>query len=232
MWYRNTSLFEVFSRSLRILVKQKHTYKPSPPKLALNMSLAPLAIRQQRFQQAIAGNFDQDTGTIYYSNQSDIDATVEFTHHNQRPPVSARQATRELIEQNDPRRPRSPHEQFIIQNLRRAVFEARSGFWHPDLIIKCFWDLDTIFFGGVLRGNVRIAWQDGGDFVVVFGQQRIFLARTLPLRGGRADIFLNATRIILNPPAGLDPLEGLFESTLHEVRFSPAPLRALPWNIV
>lgn len=186
------------------------------------------------FRQAVAGNFDQDLGTAYYSSQRDIDATGEYSHHNERPFVSPRQATRELIEHNDPRRPLSSHEASIYRRLQWAVAEAKSGFWHPDLIIKCFWDLDTMFFRGALRGNVRITWQDGGDYVFLAGRREIFLARTLPLRGGRAEIFLNGRRLLLNPPAGLDPLEALFESTLHEmcVCYHPFHLQDLPVALV
>ena len=85
-------------------------------------------------------------------------------------------------------------------------------YWGPDLIIKCFPDLDTVFFGGLLRGNVTISWGGPGD--------RFFhedsLGVTIPIDPSRAEIVLNGKTVLLDPFED-DPFRTMFATTLHEM---------------
>lgn len=44
-----------------------------------------------------------------------------------------------------------------IRRLRKALKIVN---WGPDLVIKAFQDLDTVFFRGVLVGNCLVKWRD------------------------------------------------------------------------
>ncbi len=156
-------------------------------------------------------------GTPYPCSQEDIDASVEFSHDNERPFVSANRATRELIDHNDRRRYPSSREQDAIRRLVFALEDANSGLWGADLIFKCFFDLDIVFFGGVLRGNVRLAWGDGDQWDEIEDEaQKPVLGVTSPVRPGRADLFLSARGLLLNPTAN-GSLRCMFTTTLHEM---------------
>lgn len=89
----------------------------------------------------------------------------------------------------------SPRELDTAGRLFSALSEARLGYWGPDSIIKCFLDLGTVFIGGLLGGNVRVDWDTLEEVV-----QADDLGVTSSPRPGRADIFLNAKRIMPDPP--------------------------------
>ena len=161
-------------------------------------------------------------GTPYQISQRDIDATQQFSSHNERPFVSAGRATQQLLLQNVPRIVYSSRECAAMERLSAALSNARRSGWHPDLIIKSFFDLDVLFFGGVLRGNVCFDW---GDPDLVNNYERVsgdFLGITDCRRPGRAKIFLNARRIFLGSGLGLwtapmDPFKFMFATALHEM---------------
>ena len=113
-----------------------------------------------------------------------------FSQPNSRALVSVKTAAREIFDHNNPeRRKRIPSgkEQEAIHRLLTMLENACRESWGPDLAIKVFCDLDTVFFRGKLRGHVCITWADLGEFPDrnVFGHT-IFLGR------GKAVIQLNA----------------------------------------
>ena len=161
-------------------------------------------------------------GTPYQISQRDIDATQQFSSHNERPFVSAGRATQQLLLQNVSRIVYSSRECAAMERLSAALSNARRSHWHPDLIIKSFFDLDILFFGGVLRGNICFDWGDP-DLMNTYEQRSgIFLGITRSKRPGRAKVFLNARRIFLDSALGLgigssDPFQTMFATALHEM---------------
>ena len=163
-----------------------------------------------------------DAGTPYKISQRDIDATHHFSSHNERPFVSAGRATQQLLTQNCPRIDYSSRECAAMERLSAALSNARCSFWQPDLIIKSFLDLDILFFGGVLRGNICFDW--GNPDLINTHEQMSgeLLGITIPRRPGRAKIILNAKRIFLGSDLELgidvsDPFKTMFATALHEM---------------
>lgn len=172
---------------------------------------------RERLYHASLLSTNAQRGTPYPCSQRDINATEQFSHHNERPFVSASRASREIIEHNDQRRSPSSCEQDAIRCLARALDEAESGPWGPDLIIKCFCDLDIVFFGGVLRGNVRVGWGSAHELAMLEEALRDNYGITIHTQPGRADIFLNARGIFSNPNAAVSLFRAIFSTMLHEM---------------
>ena len=134
-------------------------------------------------------------GTPYQISQRDIDATQQFSSHNERPFVSAGRATQQLLLQNVSRLVYSSRECAAMERLSAALSNARRSFWYPDLVIKAFFDLDILFFGGVLRGNVCFDWGDPDQMNNDEQSSGGCLGITCARRPGRAKVFLNARHI-------------------------------------
>jgi len=100
------------------------------------------------------------TGTPYYCSQKDLDfhANKVFHSRNKLPFVIPLEATAQMLIHNDITRPMIHQECDALDRLCYAVREAEQGRWYPDLPIKAFQDLDTVFFGGCLQGNVKVSW--------------------------------------------------------------------------
>lgn len=116
----------------------------------------------QSLHSAALQAFRVDRRTPYPCLQSDIDFHHPFTfrHPNNKPPVSITTAAQEILWQNDPNRKVSILEKVAISHLSDSIqsFNAEKETHGPDFAIKVFPDLDTIFFGGSLRGNVKVRW--------------------------------------------------------------------------
>ena len=136
--------------------------------------------------------------------------------------MSAIEATQETVWQNDERRILSPAEKTSIFNLITAVRSGSRGYrYGPDIVIKAFKDLETVFFGGRLRGNVCVQWAD----VYMYEMQHI--ANTFwgvcqsPRRRerGQVRIVLNANAIFRKELSDtvVSLLERIFSVLLHEV---------------
>ncbi|KAM0794042.1 hypothetical protein BDR22DRAFT_967978 [Usnea florida] len=176
---------------------------------------------EERYMNAVSCCVTADKGTRYQISQRDIDATQQFSSHNERPFVSAGRATQQLLLQNVPRIDYSSRERAAMDRLSAALSNARCSFWHADLIIKSFFDLDILFFGGVLRGNVCFDWGDTDLINTIEQTSGEFLGITFPERPGRAEVVLNAKRILLGSDVlGIDvlnPLKTMFATALHEM---------------
>ena len=162
------------------------------------------------------------TGTPYQISQRDIDATQQFSSHNERPFVSAGRATQQLLLQNCLRNDYSPCERAATERLSTALSNARCSFWYPDLINKSFFDLDILFFGGVLRGNICFGWGDPDLMNTHEQMSGEFLGITIATRPGRAKVILNAKRVFLGSDLGLgidisDSFKTMFSTALHEM---------------
>ena len=187
-------------------------------------------IREQLFQEALEP-ISVDTGTPYPCNQADIDFHQRGVFKKDPDAyafVSCRMATKEVLWQNDERRPTTPDEEAALDRLW-TVFQSVEDELTiaPDLVIKAFSDLDLVFFGGRLRGNVAVQWTE----------DEFFCDRQAPLtvRGhcsahhndgsrisveGRCHIRLNATiifRLGWRNPGDPEPWQQMIGSLLHEM---------------
>lgn len=105
--------------------------------------------------------------------------------------------------------------------VQGAIFRLQAGLgihdWKPDLIIKAFNDLDTVFFDGTLSGHTTLNWRCAPWWIEWENSPNghrgpLAIAR---FRGhGKAAIELNAWGILLNHP---DAKLGMWKVTLHEM---------------
>ena len=173
-------------------------------------------IRAEAFKPVLV-----DGGTPYPTNQADIDIhrAFKFTHHNKGPFVSSREATRQLMFHNIPHRRVQPIEQDALNHLLDLFRDARDGCrWGPDLAIKCFRDLDIVFFRGKLQGNVCVKWDSPteGNLHLSNSRKLIYGYQQAPWRGGQGLIVLNADAI-LNHNITRTPFQEMFLTLLHEM---------------
>lgn len=105
---------------------------------------------EEAYQQAFLP-VHTDTGTPYPCNQSDLEVHNAgiFRRPNNRPFVSAMEATAEIMLHNHVTRRVPPTELIAIDNLKKTIeaVEKRMDFG-PDLVVKAFGDLDLLFFAG------------------------------------------------------------------------------------
>ena len=101
-----------------------------------------------------------DRGTPYQITDQDLKDLGTFPPNHSSHFVTAMQTTKELLEHNDLGREPTSNEVAAIARLHAAQAIGLED-WHPDIAIKAFHDLDTVFFDGHLRGSVCVCWSDG-----------------------------------------------------------------------
>ena len=175
--------------------------------------------------QSSSDKFYAEYGSFYPCSQSELDFhhRGRFSRKNKGPFVGLLEATEEVMVQNDERRRPSITEIDAISNLANVVGD-RTYRYHPDLVIKAFNDLDTVFFGGRLHGNVLVSWANSMDCAEIERETGKFFGCTesrFPEEKGQARILLNARGIFLNNVEDENPLRAMFCTLLHEV--SPIP---------
>ena len=160
------------------------------------------------------------SGSRYPCSQSELDFHHwgRFDTENSGPFVSLWEATEEVMVQNDERRRLSPDELEATAQLNRVVRD-RTYRYHPDIIVKAFKDLDTVFFGGRLHGNVIVSWANQTHDIEkhVLGDT----SHAIPWEEGQARILLNPRTIFLRNTVYETPLQAMFSTLLHEVSFTP-----------
>ena len=171
--------------------------------------------------QSSSETFFVDYGSVYPCSQSDLDfhRRGQFPSKNKGPFVSLLEATTEVMVQNDARRRPSTAEIYAISNLGNVVGD-RTFRCHPDLVIKVFNDLDTVFFGGRLRGNVIVSWANSMECAEIERDVGKFYGCTesrSPEEKGQARISLNARKMFLENFQDENPLRAMFCTLLHEV---------------
>ncbi|CAF9925740.1 hypothetical protein IMSHALPRED_006774 [Imshaugia aleurites] len=184
---------------------------------------------EQLFQQAFQP-FSENTGTPYPCSQADINFHHRDIFHkpNKGPFVSSHQATTELMWQNDASRPVPSAEQAAIERLLQLLSQAEYGpHLGPDLAIKTFSDIDLIFFGGQLRGNVTVQWRNHhtiGDAARVFG----LCSYRRGVEEGQCRILMNASMIFGEAPRAMpfSSNEFMFATMLHEMCHAYEKVRA------
>ena len=179
----------------------------------------------QQWYEAAIRRFYMHRGTPYPCTQEEIDFHYwsSFPKPNVGHLMPAIEATQEMMWQNDERRGLPTAEEISVSNLVKEVFSTSCGCGYgPDLAIKAFKDLATVFFGGRLHGNVYVMWADQSTC------QKFHIANTFwgvcqrPRQYEREQV-----RILLNTDsifrqklsdAERSPLERMFSVLLHEVR--------------
>ena len=186
-------------------------------------------VKEQLFQEAFEP-ISVSTGTPYPCNQADIDFHQRgvFKKSGSYPFVGCRVATKEVLWQNDERRPTTQDEEAALDRLW-SIFQSVQDEWSilPDLAIKAFADLDLVFFGGRLRGCAAVQWvedeffRDNAEPFTVRGQcsraeddgSRISVE-------GRCHIRLNASIIFRRAwerPGQAEPWQQMIGTLLHEM---------------
>ena len=127
-----------------------------------------------------------------------------------RPFVSPRAAAREIQDHNNLSRVPSGAERRAIDRLDAAIGDAHGRYWGPDLIIKAFCDLDTVFFCGRLRGHVCVAWKPAHEMGEAFFGGTGFLLR------GKSRIVLSAAEILRHQSSS-KAFKQMWSTMLHEM---------------
>lgn len=137
-------------------------------------------------------------------------------------------STKEVLWQNDERRPTTPDEEAALDRLW-SVFQSVEDELTiaPDLVIKAFSDLDLVFFGGRLRGKVAVQWVEDEFFcdrekpLTVRGHCSVYHNDGSRISlDGRCHIRLNATiifRLGWKKPGDPEPWQQMIGSLLHEM---------------
>ncbi|MCJ1246005.1 hypothetical protein MMC30_003209 [Trapelia coarctata] len=132
-------------------------------------------------------------------------------------PVSLSEATVGIVESL--RKPRSDRAERAIKRLR----DAWSGKWSPDIAIKSFFDLDKAFFGGKLRGRVRLRWTGSTNKLLEeFGPDNQHMMGCTGFEQhtpvAQARIFLNAEKLFLiGQPERVSSKQQTFGTLVHEM---------------
>ena len=180
--------------------------------------------------QSSSEKFFADYGSLYPCSQSELDFHRQgrFSSKNKGPFVSHLEAITEVMVQNDERRRPSIAEIDAISNLASVVGDHTYRY-HPDLVIKAFNDLDTVFFGGRLRGNVIVSWANSVECAAIERDIGRFFGCTesrFPKEKGQARISLNARGMFLENFQDENPLRAMFCTLLHEVSTISASFKA------
>ena len=153
-----------------------------------------------------------DRGTYYDCAQRTIDRATHLYGRHSGQYVSLRRAVDEIVTQNNLRRRPGRSESDAIHRLQYAKNWCQRHPWAPDLVIKAFLDLDTIFFCGRLRDIVKVSWKRNLHDPTMAGCCKT--ERRHP-NSGRCLIWLNAD-VILRRRAQR-PFKEMFATILHEM---------------
>lgn len=192
--------------------------------------------QRQRLHSAALQEFRIDRGTPYPCFQPELDFhhIPEFIHPNDKPSISKHAATEENMWHNEPRRTIPTLEAAAISRLQKSIksFDARKETHGPDFLIKAFLDLDTVFFGGFLRGNVKVKWNS--DATDPYLEKKSPLGYcNMPWTDGESrqtHITLNA-RALLEMTVNVDPwLYDAIATLLHEMIHAYFFVRCSGWR--
>ena len=138
----------------------------------------------RRLLKATEHPVNKRTRTKYRCTQGQIDAYQDVSGED----VPGNGDRRKMIRYFNSILMQEPAETSSLQRLARVIKHPPSP-WGPDLVIKAFHDIDTVFFNGKLQGRVRIRWvrhvDKGSDEGETFGGVE-------PLEHSRSEIRLYA----------------------------------------
>lgn len=170
--------------------------------------------------------FSTKTGTKYPSKQKEIDfhRRSHVILRDRTGDMTEIAVTTEMILQNEADKLIHPAEKKAIGRLQQMFEEIRhSGTYGPDLVIKAFNDLDLVFFGGCLRGRVRVWWSTCAtdtNFEIGTAPRNCrrccygFTRKGRFLQHGEIHIVLNAGLVFFEE---YPPLELMISTLLHEM---------------
>ncbi|MCJ1473228.1 hypothetical protein MMC13_001879 [Lambiella insularis] len=164
--------------------------------------------------------------------QNDLRELDHHSHHwrSQWHPRPIRQATEELCAFL--KKPPTKNVQAAIDRLNAAWNSEK---WSPEIAMKCFHDLDKVYFGGFLKGKTKLRWKGstqalyevlGPTYKGTFGvtcSAKDSAGAPAPL----AKIILNAQKIFLDPMAEWSRKRATFGTLLHEMHIWESG-RAIP----
>ena len=161
------------------------------------------------------------SGTPYPCKQSDLDQLNRRMPETLFPPfqsMRSREAVREIESFLDKSKEVSAAEDSAAKRIAEALKLER---WGPDLIIKMFGDLDTLFFMGRLKGSVSVEWMQRQEFSNRLGGVPAYGVTSY--RGnGTSQITLNAWDILAGS-GGWDPFSYMWMTMVHEMVVSLSP---------
>lgn len=186
------------------------------------------------YKFALSQDFREESGTPYPCKQSEIDfhRNGVFDKPNKGPFVSLLEATEEILRWNDEKRAPSREESEIIQRLSTTIREVGKDFrFGPDLLIKTWADLDSLFFAGRLRDHVLVRWVkriDGG----LYGHMQFYESETTK------GLIEMSAEVNLLPQKwrrwgeDYNPVVNMFSTILHEMCHAYELVRSPyePWN--
>ena len=158
------------------------------------------------------GCTQEDLDELLYAT----DCSRERFRHEIFRPISLDDATDKL--ERYLAHPAGPRTQAARDRLRKAL---NNPAWTVDLAYKAFYDLDKAFFGGIMRGKVKLRWKGtdknlykaiGSDFKETIGITELKHHQRVPV----VDLTLNAKRMFLKPTEKPKRVE-LWETLLHEM---------------
>ena len=157
-----------------------------------------------------------DRGIIHNVSQKDLDALTTFRCHNHGPFVSRSQATQEILDHNSSSR-QPTWDECVATTRLRDLFTYYDDRWTPDIAIKCFYDLDLIFFNGRLRNNVTIRWRSPHAFAPHVKRGEFALGKTVEtVRPGQVAMMLHAVHL-LEGDVIRKPWKYMWATMLHEM---------------
>lgn len=137
-----------------------------------------------------------NTGTPYNCSEERIVRTLTLQGPSNLESIHVMQATYDLVEVNNIRRVLSPEQERARQRVQSALEVAA---WEPDIVIKAFKDLDTLFFGGQLFGHCQVRWLSIERWRAA-GKHPDALGETAAFSYGQAKVWLNADLILRRSP--------------------------------
>ena len=139
------------------------------------------------------GGEDRQVSSIRVRDKDDLRA-LWFQKPNERPKATIQKAALDIHNHNALGRSPSAEEDEAIDHLGAMIEKANQGSWGPEVVIKCFCDLDTVFFRGKLRDHVCVSWALNNR---EFPESQTF-GNSEPLGHGKAWIILNAQVMFLD----------------------------------
>ena len=158
------------------------------------------------------GCTQEDIDELLYAT----DCSIERFRNVEWKSVSLDYAT-ESLEQRLSSQP-GPRMQAARDRLRVALNDPA---WGVDLLYKAFYDLDKAFFGGIMRGKVKLRWKGTNEFLLrymgpehmnVLGNTLLKIDQPTPV----VDICMNAKKIFLTPTP-LPKREQVWGTLMHEM---------------
>ncbi len=125
--------------------------------------------------------------------------------------MKAEPAAQELLDHNGMTKLPTSCEAAAIARLTNAMHYAFDMSGGPDLAIKAFYDLNSVFFRGPLRRKIVLRRTDDDGFKKSGFTNVVLLTQNL----AKCAIPSNATVILLKP--GWQPFKQMFCTLLHEM---------------